>query len=78
MSDQLFDEWNAACNRVCELERELSAAQARIDELMLEYCPNEMTAEQLSEYARHQVPVSEEEYQSSIQAAAGGLTQTPC
>jgi hypothetical protein len=28
---------------------------------MLEYCPNEMTEEQLAEYARHQVPISEEE-----------------
>lgn len=29
--------------------------QARIDELMLEYCPEEMTAEQLEEWAKHQV-----------------------
>ncbi len=29
------------------------AAQAKIDELMLEYCPDEMTAEQIAEYERN-------------------------
>lgn len=43
-----------------DLTKQLAAAQARIDELMLEYCPNEMTEEQLAEYARHQVPISNE------------------
>jgi hypothetical protein len=33
------------------------ALQARIDALMLEYCPKEMTAEQLEEWAKHQAPV---------------------
>lgn len=32
------------------------AAQARIDALMLEYCPNEMTPEQLSNWGAHQRP----------------------
>ncbi len=41
--------------------QQLAAKQARIDELMLEYCPNEMTDEQLAEYARRQVPISSEE-----------------
>jgi len=43
------------------LEQQLAAKQAEIDELMLEYCPNEMTEEQLAEYARHQVPISDEQ-----------------
>ena len=30
--------------------------QYKIDELMLEYCPNEMTAEQLENYEKHQQP----------------------
>lgn len=30
--------------------------QSKIDELMLEYCPDEMTAEQLEEWAKHQQP----------------------
>lgn len=29
------------------------AAQAKIDELMFEYCPDEMTAEQIAEYERN-------------------------
>jgi hypothetical protein len=41
----------------------LAAAQARIDELMLEYCPEEMTDEQLATYAKHQVPaISKDTY----------------
>jgi uncharacterized protein involved in exopolysaccharide biosynthesis len=34
------------------LKQQLAAAQSRIDELMLEYCPNEMTAEQLEEWGK--------------------------
>lgn len=33
----------------------LDAKQARIDELMLEYCPDEITDEQWEEYKKHQV-----------------------
>ena len=33
-----------------------NSKQARIDELMLEYCPDEMTPEQIEEWAKHQVP----------------------
>lgn len=36
------------------LKRQLDAKQAQIDELMLEYCPDEMTDEQWEEYQRHQ------------------------
>lgn len=31
--------------------------QAEIDRLMLEFCPNEMTPEQVAEWAKHQQPV---------------------
>jgi hypothetical protein len=34
----------------------LASLQARIDALMLEYCPDEMADEQRAEWARHQVP----------------------
>lgn len=33
------------------------AKQAQIDRLMLEYCPNEMTEEQLEEWGKHQKAV---------------------
>jgi len=37
-----------------------SAKQAKIDALMFEYCPDEMTTEQTDEWAKHQRPVSVE------------------
>ena len=40
---------------------ERDAKQASIDELMLEYCPEEMTTEQLNEYARNQAALSAKE-----------------
>ena len=36
------------------LHKKLAAAQAKIDALMLEYCPEEMTEDQLQEWERHQ------------------------
>ncbi len=36
--------------------QQLAVALARIDELMLEYCPEEMTNEQIAEYEKHQRP----------------------
>jgi len=41
-------------------EQRAEGMQARIDELMLEYCPDEMTPEQIEEWGKHQKPVSEE------------------
>jgi hypothetical protein len=32
--------------------------QAEIDELMLEFCPEQMTAAQVEEYERHQITVT--------------------
>jgi hypothetical protein len=39
-------------------ERKLGAAQARIDELMFEYCPNDMSPEQKKRWAKSQKPAS--------------------
>lgn len=47
------------------------ALQARIDELMLEYCPNEMTEAQKANWARHQKPASNEQ-QAEIAAVLMG------
>lgn len=41
--------------------RKADALQARIDALMLEYCPEEMTEAQKENWARHQRPVSAED-----------------
>lgn len=42
-----------------ERNKMAKALQARIDALMLEYCPDEMTAEQLAEWAKNQKPAGE-------------------
>ncbi len=34
-----------------------ASLQAKIDALMLEYCPNEMTKEQIENWKRHQQPL---------------------
>lgn len=39
----------------------ISSMQAKIDSLMLEYCPNEMTPEQLKEWGENQLPLTAEE-----------------
>ena len=44
---------------IVDQKQQLSAAQAKIDELMLEYCPEEMTQEQIAEYEKHQRAVTE-------------------
>ena len=44
--------WNAAnC-------KEIESLQAKIDSLMLEYCPNEMTKDQIDNWEKHQVKSS--------------------
>ncbi len=44
---------------VLELRQQLAAKQAEVDALMLEYCPSEMSQEQLDNWAAHQRPVEE-------------------
>ena len=39
-----------------ELEQQLAFKQAEVDALMLEYCPSEMSQEQLDNWAEHQRP----------------------
>ena len=63
--DKLTPITNAAMFRACDvpdsawvvdsytarqLERKNAVLQAKIDELMLEYCPDEMTPEQIAEW----------------------------
>ena len=64
----------ADLNRICEfdqktneqlleqrdqLRQQLAVKQAEVDALMLEYCPNEMSQEQLDNWAAHQRPAKE-------------------
>lgn len=59
-----------------ERNREVLALQAKLDAVMLEYCPDEMTEEQTAEWERHQRPLSAEE-QQAIDAALGFAGLTP-
>ncbi len=47
--------------RIAELEAANHAKQARIDELMWEYCPGDMTVEQVEEWGRNQRAVTLDE-----------------
>lgn len=42
------------------LSKLLAAKQAEVDALMLEYCPSEMSQEQLANWAAHQCPAKEQ------------------
>jgi hypothetical protein len=44
-----------------DAQRDAGAKQAEIDRLMLEFCPDEMTEQQLANWAAHQKPVSDDE-----------------
>lgn len=56
VADAIF----ALADRVEAVERDAASKQARIDALMLEYCPDEMTPDQREEWARHQKPAIKE------------------
>lgn len=52
MRQQLRD----ASQIIVDQNRARDAIQARLDEVMLEYCPDEMTCEQKANWAKHQAP----------------------
>ena len=59
-----LDGWNVAleaADLIESLTKGIQAKQAQIDWLMLEYCPEDMTPEQMAEFARHQRAVTDEE-----------------
>jgi hypothetical protein len=47
-----------AAELIRRLASDKDALQAKIDQLMLEYCPDEITPEQMAEYESHQRPSS--------------------
>lgn len=58
MKDTTAQHW---CQEAEFQKREVARKQAEIDRLMLEFCPEEMTPEQIEEWRKHQVRVSPEE-----------------
>lgn len=62
--DKLTEEigWEVVrSSEIKALREENGALQAKIDLLMLEYCPDEMTPEQMAEWERNQVRASPEQ-----------------
>ena len=49
-----------------QLRIELDSKQAKIDMLMLEYCPEEMTQAQKDEWAANQVPANSADLQEAL------------
>jgi len=45
---------------IAKLTEQLAAKRAEVDALMLEYCPSEMSQEQLDNWAAHQRPAKEQ------------------
>lgn len=67
---QLVERLAAAC-------KECGSKQAQIDRLMLEYCPEEMTPEQIKEYGDHQVVAPDESApQEPSRASTGAPTSS--
>lgn len=56
-------ERDAALATLREAEKDAQSKQAQIDSLMFEYCPSEMTPEQVEEWGRHQRPCAKSQEQ---------------
>ena len=59
MGKTAMDTYRRDQNKIAELQAQLDDKQFRIDNLMLEYCPDEMTDEQIKEWEKHQVPAGD-------------------
>lgn len=44
-------------DELATMKQRAELAEAKVDRLMLEYCPDEMTEAQIEGWAKHQVPV---------------------
>ena len=69
MSDldyRLLNEPTKLLQRLADAEAQLASKQAKIDALMFEYCPDEMTDEQVEEWCRHQVADESVELQAIL------------
>jgi hypothetical protein len=60
--------------RLIDYKQDTEALQAQIDSLMLEYCPKEVTKEQMDNWAKHQRPVTKEESKEIDQAISEALS----
>lgn len=61
-----------AAHWIRRLHWHLRAKQAKIDRLMLEYCPDEMTAEQKAAWKQHQRPYTLSDIPTGLTNTEGG------
>jgi hypothetical protein len=69
--------WREQVGTLTLQNTKLLAQQAKIDALMLEYCPDEMTEDQVANWERHQMPASEEEMGKLAEALAHEKEEEP-
>ena len=60
--------------RYIDYKQDTEVLQAQIDSLMLEYCPNEMTKEQMDNWAKHQRCVTKEKQAEIDKAISEALS----
>jgi len=60
--------------RYIDYKQDTEVLQAQIDSLMLEYCPKEMTKEQLDNWAKHQRPAIKAESEEIDKAISETLS----
>ena len=58
--------------KLAEARKDAESKQAKIDSLMLEFCPKEMTDDQLENWMLHQSPVAEDVWSVNDAALAAG------
>lgn len=68
---------NASNAMIVQLQDEVANRQAKIDELMMEYCPDEMTMGQLVDWSAHQKPVEVSEDPCGGVCPEGSVCRTP-
>ncbi len=68
VAETMGNVWKAAAEYAA---RTADDRQARIDALMLEFCPDEMTEAQRDNWAKHQQPVSDDMQQEIDTALVG-------
>lgn len=56
VTDAAITMLEAMGNELAQCQKELASKQAKIDSLMLEYCPDEMTEAQFSKWGECQMP----------------------
>lgn len=66
LADGMHNLINEMFASLIQCRNTMAAQQAKIDALMLEYCPEEMTPEQIANYEAHQKRMADEQFNASL------------